>query len=172
VVEKSTKPPKAFTDATLIRAMCNVAKFVADPKARQILRDTDGIGTPATRAAIIETLFARGYVLRQKKQIRSTAVGRALIDALPVVATTPDQTAVWEAALRRVHDQQLELERFLGAVSGQLGELVARGQAAGPLTVPVATSRAPTRARPRVNAQERTRKRARRPRSAAGRASP
>jgi DNA topoisomerase III len=136
VLEKRTQPPKPFTDASLIQAMIQVAKYVTDPQARQILVGTDGIGTPATRAEIIERLFKRGYVERRKKQIRSTPVGRALIAALPAVATRPDMTAVWESHLARVQDRQLSLERFIAAVQGQLGELVERGKAAGPLVLP------------------------------------
>lgn len=136
VVPKTTKPPKPFTDATLIEAMCGVAKFVTDPRAKKILRDTDGIGTPATRASIIQVLFERTYVERRKKQIRSTPVGRALIDALPAVATTPDMTAIWEAGVRQINERQLALDRFHDAVVGQLGELVVRGKAAGPLSLP------------------------------------
>lgn len=149
VVEKRTKPPKPFTDAALIQAMRSVGKFVSDPKARRILQDTDGIGTPATRAAIIETLFERGFVERKKKQVRSTAIGRALIDALPDVATTPDMTAVWESALRRIQDGELDLGRFLSVVTEQLGELVRRGKGEGPLTMPDAKTSPPRAARGR-----------------------
>ena len=136
LLEKRTQPPKAFTDASLIQAMCNVARFVTDPKAKKILHETDGIGTPATRASIIETLFKRRYIERRKRQIRSTPVGRALVAALPSIATTPDMTAVWEFHIGKVHDRQLGLERFLGAVRAQVDELVARGKVAGPLVLP------------------------------------
>jgi DNA topoisomerase-3 len=136
VVEKRTEPPKPFTDASLIQAMCNIAKYVTDDHARRILQETDGIGTPATRAAILETLLGRRFVERKKKHIRSTAVGRALIDALPAVTTTPDLTAMWETGLRRIQDGHLELDRFLAVVARQLGELVRRGKAQGPLPLP------------------------------------
>jgi DNA topoisomerase len=75
-------------------AMVGVAKFVRDPATAKILSDADGIGTSATRPAIIETLFERGFAVRRKKTIVSTPTGRALIDSLPAVATTPDMTAV------------------------------------------------------------------------------
>jgi len=167
LVEKRTQPPKPFTDATLIQAMCNIGRFLADPKARKVLADTDGIGTPATRASIIERLFDREYVERRTgKQIRSTAVGRALIDALPPTATTPDMTAAWELGLRLINDRQLGLERFLGAIGDQLAELVARGKAAGPLVLPqvLQTTAAPRKASKRAG---RLQKAARRPRRAA-----
>jgi DNA topoisomerase III len=137
VLDKRTQPPKAFTDATLIQAMCNIARFVSNPQARKILQDTDGIGTPATRAVIIETLFERGYVERRKKQIRSTTVGRALIAALPAVATAPDLTAVWESGMQRITTRQLQLDQFLGGVTAQLRELVQRGKAGGALPLPI-----------------------------------
>ncbi len=167
--DRCTKPPQAFTDASLIQAMCNVAKLVTDPVARKILQDTDGIGTPATRASIIETLFDRRYVERRKKLIRSTPVGRALVDALPSVATTPDLTAVWEAGMRQINDRQLPIDRFLGAVTGQIGALVTRGKAAGALPLPSAPPTPPPGGRPRRKAPSGPRrpkggsKRARRP---------
>ena len=102
VTGKRTLPPKPFNDASLIAAMCGVAKFVRDPAVKKILTEADGIGTPATRAAIIETLFERGYVARAGRAIVSTETGRALVTSLPEVATTPDMTATWEAALRAI----------------------------------------------------------------------
>jgi len=131
VSERKTQPPKAFTDATLIQAMCNVARFVSDANVKKILSDADGIGTPATRAAIIETLFARGYIVRQKKVIVSTTTGRALIESLPSVATTPDMTAVWEAAMRAIQDGSQTLDAFLARVSEQLSSLVDAGKKSG-----------------------------------------
>jgi DNA topoisomerase-3 len=153
--------------------MCNVAKYVSDAKAKKILQDTDGIGTPATRAAIIEKLFERGFVERRKKQIRSTPVGRALIAALPVVATTPDQTAIWESAMRRINDGQLDLGRFLGAVTAQLTELVTQGKAQGALPLPAGAMAKPARTPARKAARKAPRSRPRASRTAAaGRVGP
>ncbi|HEY4016262.1 MAG TPA: DNA topoisomerase III [Polyangiaceae bacterium] len=152
VTEKKTQPPKAFTDATLISAMCSVARFVTDPTVKKILTETDGIGTPATRAAIIETLFARGYIRRAGKTILSTDTGRVLIRSLPQVATTPDMTALWEAAIRAIADRTQTLDAFLARVEVQLRELVAQGRTMGRVAVPAAPSRAPATpraARPR-----------------------
>jgi len=149
VVENRTQPPKPFTDATLIQAMCNVAKYVSDARAKKLLQDADGIGTPATRASIIERLFERRFIERRKKQIRSTPLGRALIAALPTVATTPDQTAVWESAMRRIHHRELGLDRFLTVITEQLSELVRRGKAQGPLSVPAGAAQPPPRAKAR-----------------------
>ncbi len=136
VVHKRTSPPKPFTDASLIAAMCGVAKFVRSPAVKKILTEADGIGTPATRAAIIETLFERGYVQRVKRAIVSTETGRALVQCLPEVATTPDMTAVWEAAMRAITEGAQTLDAFLGRVGVQLAELVAEGRALGRIAVP------------------------------------
>jgi DNA topoisomerase-3 len=142
ITPKRTSPPKPFTDASLIAAMCGVARFVQSPDAKKILTDADGIGTPATRAAIIETLFERGYVERAGRAIVSTETGRALVGALPEVATTPDMTAVWEAAMRAVQGGSQTLDTFVARVGQQLQKLVTDGRALGRIAVPAA--RAPT----------------------------
>jgi DNA topoisomerase-3 len=135
VLNKETCPPKPFTDGSLIAAMCAIAKYVTDPGAKKILTEADGIGTPATRAAILETLFERGYVERKSKAIVSTSTGRDLIAGLPNVATTPDLTAVWEAALRAIHDGRHSLDAFLARINVQLRTLVDQGRALGRIAV-------------------------------------
>jgi DNA topoisomerase-3 len=135
-VEKKTKPPRRFTAASLVQAMTGIARYVSNPQIKQLLRETDGIGTPATQASIIQTLFERGFIVEEKRQIVSTPTGRALIRALPDVATQPDLTALWEAGLRRIQDGKAPLGQFLEAVEAQLGELVARGKGAGLLQIP------------------------------------
>jgi DNA topoisomerase-3 len=140
VADKRTQPPKPFTDGSLISAMCAVAKFVTNPSIKKILTEADGIGTPATRASIIETLFERGYVRRDKKIIVSTPTGRALIHSLPEIATTPDMTAVWEAAMRAITESSQSLDAFLARVTAQLQQLVDHGRALGHITVGEARS--------------------------------
>jgi DNA topoisomerase III len=140
-VEKKTKPPRRFSSASLIQAMTGIARYVSNPQIRALLRETDGIGTPATQASIIQTLFERGYIVEQKRQVISTPTARALIRALPDVATQPDLTALWEATLRKVQDGQTPLEGFLHAVQDQLGELVERAKTAGALNLPGAQTR-------------------------------
>jgi DNA topoisomerase III len=85
-----------------------------------------------TRRAIIETLFERSFALRRKKTLVSTPTGRALIDALPPVATTPDMTAVWEAARRAIHERQQTLDAFLGCIETQLRQLVDQAKSERP----------------------------------------
>jgi DNA topoisomerase-3 len=143
--DKQTQPPKAFTDASLMAAMCGVGKFVTNPNIKKILTETDGIGTPATRAAIIETLFERGFAARIKKTIVPTETGRALVAALPEVATTPDMTAVWEAAMRAITEGHQSLDAFLSRICAQLGALVTQGRALGQISVPCS---APSKPRP------------------------
>jgi DNA topoisomerase-3 len=148
LLNKQTCPPKPFTDGSLIAAMCAIAKYVTDPGAKKILTEADGIGTPATRATILETLFERGYAERVKRTIVSTETGRALVQSLPEVATTPDMTAVWEAAMRAVQGGTLTLDAFVARVGAQLAELVADGRALGRIAVPPRPTSAPKPARP------------------------
>lgn len=130
IQERKTQPPQPFTDATLLSAMTNIARFVDDPELRKTLRDTDGLGTEATRAAIIETLFRREYLRREKRHIRSTDKGKALIGALPDAIRQPDTTARWEANLESIRqgkgdpkafmaDLEVQIRRFIGADPGQ-----------------------------------------------------
>jgi DNA topoisomerase-3 len=151
VTDKQTTPPRRFTDAALIQAMTGIGRFVDDPQIRKLLKETDGIGTPATQAQIIQTLFERKFIEKRGRQVHSTAVGRALIQVLPTVSTRPDMTALWEAAMRRISEGQMSLDAFLAAVAKQIEELVAAGRALGSLNVPrAATSQSKPAARSRA----------------------
>ncbi|MEO5334450.1 MAG: DNA topoisomerase III [Magnetococcus sp. YQC-5] len=113
VEEKQTKPPNRFTEGTLIQAMKNVGRMVEDPRFKQILRETSGIGTEATRAAIIENLLQRNLLVREgKSSLVSTPVGRVLVDMLPQSVTNPATTAVWEQALEDIANDTRTLEEF------------------------------------------------------------
>ncbi len=136
IAERRTTPPKRFTEAGLVQAMTGIARYVADPKIKQLLRETDGIGTPATQASIIETLFDRRFVEKRGRQIASTSIGRTLIQVLPEIATRPDMTALWEAAMRRIAEGKMSLDVFLGGVIEQLRKLVESGRARTALEVP------------------------------------
>jgi len=113
LVEKHTSPPESFTDATLLSAMTGIARFVSDNNIRKVLRDTDGLGTDATRAGIIDLLFNRNFLLRQGKKIIATEVGVALINALPLQATLPDMTAQWEASLTAISEKSASYLSFM-----------------------------------------------------------
>lgn len=146
VEEKETRPPEPFTDASLIKAMMNIGRYVDDPEVRRTLRDTDGLGTEATRAGIIETLVQRGYLVRQQKALRATQLGVALIAALPSAVSTPERTALWEQRLRAISERQDDPNAFQHALLEDLHTLLrqsdasklrhslqtAQGEAAGP----------------------------------------
>ncbi len=126
VTERTTQPPKHFTDATLLAAMTNIARFVSDPALRKTLRETDGLGTEATRAAIIDTLFKREYLYRDSRHIRATDKGKALIQALPESVSTPDRTAVWEATLESIRHGEGDPRKFLDSLREEIRSFISR----------------------------------------------
>ncbi len=125
LLEKNTTPPAYFTDATLLAAMTGIARYVTSKEIRKILKDTDGLGTEATRAGIIELLFRRGFMVRQGKQIHDTDAGRGLIRSLPEAATHPDMTAHWEATLEQISQREASYNDFMDPLLTRLRELVA-----------------------------------------------
>ncbi|MFO1369868.1 MAG: DNA topoisomerase III [Marinagarivorans sp.] len=133
LLEKTTQPPEHFTDASLLAAMTGIGRFVSDPSLKSILKDTDGIGTEATRAGIIELLFRREYLIRDKKHILATAKGKALIAALPLSASTPDMTAHWEHKLSAIAEGALTYGDLIGPLSLELKHLI---DTATPINVP------------------------------------
>ncbi|OBX09264.1 DNA topoisomerase III [Gallibacterium salpingitidis] len=124
VVSKKTQPPSYFTDATLLSAMTGIARFVQDKELKKILRETDGLGTEATRAGIIELLFKRGFLYKKGRYIHSTEAGRILVQALPDIATQPDMTAQWESQLDQIYRKQLNYQVFMQQLTTQLPHLV------------------------------------------------
>jgi len=122
--DKKTKPPSRFTEGTLIDAMSNIAKFESDPKLKSILKETSGIGTEATRAAIIYTLKSRGFVTIKGKQLISEEKGRSLIDALPDVLSRPAMTALWEQALDDIAVNNGSLSDFMVKQQGFVTQIV------------------------------------------------
>jgi DNA topoisomerase-3 len=119
-----TEPPRPFTEATLLQAMTGIARFVEDKALKKILRETDGLGTEATRAGIIDTLIKRQLLHRQGKQIRSTPAGRGLIHALPGQSTTPDMTAHWEHQLQEMAERNQPYQPFMQALIQQIQNLM------------------------------------------------
>ncbi|OCG58378.1 DNA topoisomerase III [Gilliamella sp. Nev3-1] len=124
LLSKETQPPRAFTDATLLSAMTGIARFVKDPEIKKILRETDGLGTEATRAGIIELLFKRQFLTRQGKTIRSTDVGKNLILSLPDIMSMPDMTAHWELQLDEISKKEFSYQQFMHQLNLSLLELV------------------------------------------------
>ena len=132
ILEKQTTPPKPFDDASLLAAMTGIARYVHDPGLRKVLKDTDGLGTEATRAGIIELLFQRQFLARRGKQIRSTSAGRGLIHSLPGTASTPDMTARWESELHAISQREGSYDGFMQPLLESLQDLVVKSQAALP----------------------------------------
>lgn len=126
---RETRPPEPFTDASLIKAMMNIARYVEDPAVKRTLRESDGLGTEATRASIIETLLTRGYLLRVGKAINATRTGHALIDSLPPAASRPERTALWEQRLSAIAENQDAPAPFLKALVSDLRSLLGQADA-------------------------------------------
>jgi DNA topoisomerase-3 len=124
LIEKHTSPPESFTDATLLAAMTGIARFVSDENVRKVLRDTDGLGTDATRAGIIDLLFKRNFLQRLGKKIVATDVGIALVKALPVKATLPDMTAQWESTLTAISEKNASYLSFMEPLIGTITDMI------------------------------------------------
>lgn len=124
LISKETQPPRPFTDATLLSAMTGIARFVKDSEIKKILRETDGLGTEATRAGIIELLFKRQFLTRQGKSIRSTKVGQNLILSLPESVSMPDMTAHWELQLEEISKKEFSYQQFMYQLNSSLLTLV------------------------------------------------
>lgn len=121
-----TQPPKPFTEGDLIKAMKNVAKLVDDPRLKQKLKDTTGIGTEATRAGIIQGLLDRGYLVKNGKALSATPAACSLIDAVPRAIADPGTTAIWEQALDMVQTGEMSLEAFVAKQSAWMSKQVER----------------------------------------------
>lgn len=124
LLEKNTTPPAYFNDASLLAAMTGISRHVSSQSIRKILKETDGLGTEATRAGIIELLFRRGFLERKAKQIHATDAGHGLIKALPEEATLPDMTAHWESTLNGISNREISYVQFMQPLQTQLLKLV------------------------------------------------
>lgn len=114
LLDKLTKPPRHYTEGTLIKAMETIGSQVTDKVMKKILRETAGLGTQATRANIIQTLFQRHYIRKDKKLIKATLLGFDLIDAVPDTIKDPILTAQWEQQLDDLaNNKQQDIQFFL-----------------------------------------------------------
>jgi DNA topoisomerase-3 len=117
VREGKTKPPKCFTENSLLGAMEAAGKWVDDDALREALKER-GIGTPATRAAIIETLLRRNYIRREKKQVRATDMGRCLIALIQdPLLKSPEMTGEWEAKLKQIERKEIDPVDFMAGIN-------------------------------------------------------
>jgi DNA topoisomerase-3 len=128
IAEKVTQAPKPYNDATLLSAMTGIARFVQNTEIKKILKDTDGLGTEATRAGIIDLLFKRGFLQRIGKNITATEIGTSLINALPKMATTPDMTAQWEATLTDISERRSNYQYFITPLTATITGMVAQAE--------------------------------------------
>src|SRR5207247_5698290 len=111
-VAKQTRPPSRHTEAALLSAMESAGKTLTDDELRAAMKDT-GLGTPATRAAIIETLLKRGYIERDKKSLRATEKGKALIKLLPSKLLKSAQlTGIWDKKLDDMASNHNTFQKF------------------------------------------------------------
>lgn len=123
-LEKRTKPPARFTEATLLAAMENAGRLVDDKDMADTLKSAGGIGTPATRASIIETLIRRAYVEREGKSLVPTRKGERLIDLVPETVKSVELTARWEQGLMEIEQGRMNAGRWLNGIKEFTGQLV------------------------------------------------
>ncbi|WP_134604043.1 type IA DNA topoisomerase [Pseudomonas aeruginosa] len=132
VSKAKTKPLPLYTEATLLKDLKQVAKYVQDPRIKALLLDRDdgkagergGIGTPATRAAMLGKLQERGFYTIEKKKLVPTALGVAFIQTLPRIATTPDMTALWHEQQVMIERGELSVDAFLDELEAFIGEQI------------------------------------------------
>jgi len=124
-VSRRTQPPQRFTDATLLTAMETAGKALDEKELSDAMRET-GLGTPATRAGMIETLLEREYLARQGKALAATEKGIQLISAVDPVVKSPEMTGRWEARLQRIERGQEPLEPFMAGIESYLKEVIGR----------------------------------------------
>ena len=124
LLEKWTQPPKPYTEATLLRAMETAGKFVDDEELRDALKE-NGIGRPSTRAAIIETLFRRHYIVKERKNLLPTNTGIELIRLIHEdVLKSAELTGIWEKHLREIEHGTYEPHQFLDELKEMVASIV------------------------------------------------
>lgn len=124
VAQKTTQPPKYYTEGSLLRAMETAGKTVEDETLREALKE-NGIGRPSTRSAIIETLFKRKYIIRQRKNIVATAAGIQLIDTInQEILKSAGLTGIWENKLRLIERKEYSASEFIDELKAQINEIV------------------------------------------------
>lgn len=124
LTEKITTPPKHYTEASLLRAMETAGKFVDDDELRSAMKE-NGIGRPSSRAGIIETLFKRNYIKREKKNLVATPTGIELIDIIhEELLKSPELTGIWEKRLRDIEHGKGSPEEFINGLKEQVTQIV------------------------------------------------
>ena len=116
ISDRMTEPPAHFTEATLLYAMEHIAKYVSEESFRKILNETSGLGTPATRAEIIDGAVRKDFLVREGKSLLSTPKARDLMHLLPLQIKSPGFTAIWETELEKIAGGGASDEAFLERV--------------------------------------------------------
>ena len=132
MLEKNTKAPAKFSEASLLKAMNEVYRYVLDPEIKKILKETDGIGTAATQAGIIKELIDSDMLTKKGKNLISSPAARSLIHALPENITLPDLTAVWETYFRKIKASQMSIEEVINYIQDTIRDIIS---SAHPITV-------------------------------------
>lgn len=123
IKKKTSQPPKYYTEATLLRAMETAGSQVDDDNLREALK-ANGIGRPSTRAAIIEILFKRGYIFRERKSLKATQAGMELISIIhEELLKSPKLTGIWEGRLREIERGQYDPADFISQLKNQITEI-------------------------------------------------
>ncbi|MBU0278561.1 DNA topoisomerase 3 [Gemella sp. zg-1178] len=123
-VKKETSPPSYFTEGSLIYAMENPFDYVDSESEKKILRETNGIGTVATRADILEKLFTNDYLFSDREQIKTTNKAKQLLNLVPEKLKSPSLTATWEKDLDNISKNKLSKEKFLSGVKKYTHEII------------------------------------------------
>lgn len=124
LTQKETTPPKPFTEATLLRAMETAGRNVDDEELREAMKE-NGIGRPSTRAAIIQTLYKRGYIRLQRKSLEATPTGVALIGLIQEeLLKSAELTGIWENKLRQIEHHTYSAQQFMAELKQMVAELV------------------------------------------------
>ena len=124
LTEKQTTPPPYYTEATLLRAMETAGKFVDNEELRAAMKE-NGIGRPSSRANIIETLFKRNYIRRERKRIVATTMGIGLIDIIhEELLKSPELTGIWEKKLRDIEHKKYDAGQFINELKQQITLIV------------------------------------------------
>lgn len=158
LTEKQTTPPKPYTEATLLRAMETAGKFVDNDELRAALKE-NGIGRPSSRASIIETLFKRHYIQRQKKNIIATPMGIALVDTIhEKLLTSPELTGIWEKKLRDIEHHKYDAATFINELKEQITRIVSQVLSSPTVRIADIPAEVPAKSKRQSTSRKRTKK--------------
>ncbi len=124
VIEKKTKPPSRYTDSSLLAVLEDIGRLIPDGEMKKTIKQAGGLGTPATRAAIIERLIQVGYVRREGKKLIPTEKGESLIDVAPDEIKSPELTARWEGCLKEIEQGKAAPDRFISDIKALVVKII------------------------------------------------